>query len=253
MPPHAWTILLLLILSITNIKAQEAPIQLDRPDQTECAYIVPKNYIQLENGFTFEKINASAGSVAYPSTLWKYGVNEKFELRLITELVSVKENNVKQAGLLPITAGFKANLCQEKGFIPMISFIGHITTANWGSKKFHTRYVAPAFRFTMQHTLSDKISLGYNLGAEWDGDTPAPTWIYTLTTGLSITEKLGGYIEVYGFAPQDGKTDHRFDGGITYLLSHNTILDISGGSHLNNVTPGGYIALGFSFRFAVKK
>lgn len=250
---HAWTLLLLLLPATSGLLAQEAPIQLDRPDQTECAYIVPKNYIQLENGFLFEKTNAATGFAAFPSTLWKYGVNEKFELRLITELVSVKENNQTHKGLLPITAGFKANLCQEKGFIPMISFIGHITTANWGTKQFHTRYVAPAFRFTMQHTLSDKMSLGYNLGAEWDGESPAPTWIYTLTTGLSITEKLGGYIEAYGFAPQDGKTDHRFDGGLTYLLSHNVIMDISGGSHLNNVTPGGYIALGFSFRFSVKK
>jgi hypothetical protein len=54
------------------------PIQLDRPDQTECPFITPKNYVQLENGFTFETINHSQTSFSYPSTLWKYGVNEKF-------------------------------------------------------------------------------------------------------------------------------------------------------------------------------
>ena len=35
-----------------NSKAQELPsIQTDRPDQTECPFITPKNYFQLENGF----------------------------------------------------------------------------------------------------------------------------------------------------------------------------------------------------------
>jgi len=63
-------------------------IQLDRPDQTECPFITPKKHIQIENGFTFETIDQSQISFSYPSTLWKYGVNEKFELRLITELVS---------------------------------------------------------------------------------------------------------------------------------------------------------------------
>ncbi|MBU6205838.1 MAG: hypothetical protein KJS45_10675, partial [Bacteroidetes bacterium] len=32
------------------------PIQLDRPDQTECPFITPKNYIQIEHGITMENI-----------------------------------------------------------------------------------------------------------------------------------------------------------------------------------------------------
>ena len=31
----------------------QTSIQLDRPDQTECPFIVPAKYIQLENGFNF--------------------------------------------------------------------------------------------------------------------------------------------------------------------------------------------------------
>ena len=47
-------ILLLLYLSLTSftfIKAQAPPIQTDRPDQTECPFITPMGYIQIENGF----------------------------------------------------------------------------------------------------------------------------------------------------------------------------------------------------------
>jgi len=50
----------------------------------------------------------------------------------------------------------------------------------------------------MQHTLSKRFTLGYNLGYEWDGESSNPNFIYTLTTGITITEKLGGYVEVFG-------------------------------------------------------
>ncbi len=33
------------------------PIQTDRPGQTECPFIVPKNNFQVESGFSFENVN----------------------------------------------------------------------------------------------------------------------------------------------------------------------------------------------------
>jgi hypothetical protein len=103
----------------------------------------------------------------------------------------------------------------------------------------------------MQHTISNKQTLSYNLGAEWDGYSPEPTFIYTLTTGYSFTEKIGGYIEFFGFIPQIEKPDHRFDGGLTYLLNPNQQLDISGGFGLSKTSPDYYVALGYSFRFKI--
>ena len=67
-----------------------ASIQPDRPDQTESPFITPKNYIQIEKGVVVENFNKTQKSYNHPSTLWKYGINKKFELRLITELVSEK-------------------------------------------------------------------------------------------------------------------------------------------------------------------
>jgi hypothetical protein len=100
----------------------------------------------------------------------------------------------------------------------------------------------------MQHTLSEKMSLSYNLGAEWDGFSAEPTFLYTLTTGYSITEKLGSYIELFGFAPQNNKANHSFDGGITYLINNNFMLDLSSGFGITKNAPDYYVAVGFSFR-----
>lgn len=232
-----------------NLFGQVLPmIQTDRPDQTECPFIVPKNYFQIESGFNYEKVNKENQNLLYPTILWKYGVNEKFELRLISELTTNKNIGENLTGINPIKIGFKTKLIEQNGLIPQTSFIGHLAIPFLSTSNLTTTYFAPSFRFTMQHTLTEKISLGYNLGAEWNGEDTEATFIYTLTSGISLTEKVGAYIELYGFAPQKQKLDHRFDGGITFFPKPNIMFDISGGFGLTENTPIYYSSLGFSIR-----
>jgi hypothetical protein len=249
-----FTAILIVTLGVFKSSAQELPpIQIDRPDQTECPFITPKKYIQIENGFTLENITKNQTSLSYPSTLWKYGINEKLEFRLITELVKDKKNGVETSGIMPIVVGFKTALWEEKGILPKTSFIGHVTTASIASKDYKKKYIAPSFRFTMQHTLTDKVSLAYNLGAEWNGEDAAQNYIYTLTTGISITSKLGFYAELYGFVQDYKAPDHRCDGGFTYLINNDFIADISGGFGLTPNAPRNYLSLGVSYRFKTAK
>lgn len=223
-------------------------IQADRPDQTETPTLVPTEMFQLETGFTFQKDNENSSALSLPSTLWKYGVNENFEIRLITEFVFEEIENEKINGIAPIYLGFKTKLAEEKGIIPKTSFIAHISLPNAASTNFKMDYFAPEFRFAMQHTVSEKFSLSYNLGAEWDGFSAEPTFIYTLATGYSITQKLGSYIELFGFMPQSQKSNHNFDGGITYLINKNFMLDLSSGFGVTDNAPKHFIAFGFSVR-----
>jgi hypothetical protein len=242
--------IMFLVLICSNVfYAQEvAPLEADRPDQTETPAIVPKGMFQAETGFTFQKNKADSKTNSLPTTLWKYGVNENFELRLITEFVLEEENDSKSNGLIPVYVGFKVKLLDEKGIVPKTSFIAHMSLPNLASKQYKTEFYAPEFRFVMQHNLTEKVSLSYNLGAEWDGFSAEPTFIYTLTSGFSVTEKLGAYIEIFGFAPQNDSANHSFDGGFTYLINNNFMLDLSSGVGITNNAPDHYFALGFSFR-----
>ncbi|HSD06629.1 transporter [Flavobacterium sp.] len=246
------TFIILFTAGIGNCFAQDLPsIETDRPDQTESPAIVPKNYFQFENGFSYEKTDNHSNEYVIPSTLTKFGINDHLELRLITEFMIANDNEQKITGIAPVLIGFKTRLFEEKGIIPLTSFIAHLSLPKLASKNFKTDYYAPEFRFTMQHTLSDKLSLGYNLGAEWDGITPEPTFIYTITSGFKFSEKVNGYIELYGFIPQLQKADHRFDAGLNYLLNPNHQLDISGGFGLSETSPDYFVALGYSFRFKI--
>ena len=244
-----FTTALISILLCTTIQGQEmSPIQTDRPDQTETPAIVPVNHFQLESGFNYEQINKGESKLVIPTLLWKYGLNKHLELRLITEYNHYRYPVSSAGGITPVKVGFKAKLTDEKGIIPATSFIGHLSLSTLASQELKAVYVAPLFRFTMQHTLSKNVSLGYNLGAEWDGDTPEPAFIYTLTTSFALSAKWGSYIELYGFAPQQSRADHRYDGGITYLLKNNILIDVSGGAGISSNAPSWYGSLGFSVR-----
>ena len=237
----------LLLISI-SCYSQKEPIEADRPDQTETPEIVPKDMFQVESGFTFQKNNSKNATFSMPSTLWKYGVSKNIELRVITEFVIEKEETQKENGFLPIAVGFKINLLKENGWIPKTSLISHVSIKNWSSTKYKYNYYAPDFRFTMQHTLSEKLCLGYNLGAEMDGFTKQSTLLYTVTTGYSITKKLSSYLELFGFAPQNEIAYHNFDGGFTYLINNNFMVDLSSSIGITNNAPKHYFAFGFSFR-----
>ncbi len=237
------------VMLMSTVSAQEIPnIQTDRPDQTECPFIVPKKYFQAEIGFAYENINNSENALLIPSCLFKYGISDKFELRLITEIEQVKNTSKSVTGLNPVIIGFKTNLFQEKGILPTISFIGHLSLPNMASSSNKSEYYSPSFRFTMQHTLSKKVSLGYNLGAEWDGFTPEPTFIYTVTSGFTLSKRIGCFIELYGFAPQHSSADHRIDGGVTFLINKDIQFDIAGGAGLSDSFTSYFIGTGISFR-----
>lgn len=228
--------------------AQDLPsIQTDRPDQTECPFITPIDYFQFETGFSYEKANENLIQIAIPTLLTRFGINNHFEFRLITNYSIEK----KITGLNPVLIGFKTRLLEEKGIRPTTSFIAHIGIPKWASFKLQTHFYAPEFRFTMQHSITEKQSLSYNIGAEWNGETAEPTFIYTLTTSYSFSDKTGVYLELYGFIPQIEKPNHRFDTGLTYLMHKNHQLDFSGGFGLSKTAPKYFISIGYSCRIKI--
>lgn len=236
-------------------------IETDRPDQTESPYTVPKKWLQVETGFNIENDKSGAREFVHPTVLSKYGLSQRFELRLITEFISfqtpviIPQGNDIITGLQPVEVGGKLALFEEKGARPKTSLIFHTAIPKAASKKFQQTNWAPNFRFTMQNTLSGIISLGYNLGMEWYGEEETkPSFIYTLAPGFNVGEKWYAYVEIFGFLNSDNHPQHSVDGGIAYNFSNNTKIDLSGGFGITSHTAlKNYIAVGFSFRLPVNK
>jgi hypothetical protein len=146
---------LFFILSITVFyaHAQENTPDLitDRPDQTESASVVPLRSLQIETGFIFESDNALDRKLTtydFNSTLLRYGLLERLELRLGLAFLSERSKNNDTGisetvkGLSPLYTGFKILVVEEKGCIPQIAFLGGLIlpfTARKNSKHLMLR------------------------------------------------------------------------------------------------------------------
>jgi len=188
-----------------------APIDADRPDQSEGATPLAKGYFQMENGFSIEDIKP--GFVyTYPSTLWKVGVSESFELRVLTEYINITHEGLPDNdGLLPIKVGFKSKLFKQNGLIPNAAVLGYLSLPGIASEQFQTTYFAPSMRLAFRNDINDMFSVSYNVGAEWNGEDARPNFLYTFSLGANVWHGLGAYIEVYGDVPQqqEDNFEHR--------------------------------------------
>lgn len=243
-------------ISCAELKAQVDKIDTDRPDQTESAVTVPKNYFQAEFGFNKENLFGKNYDLIHPTALLKYGL-KKFEFRLEATYKTSYEhlipNPKSTTGLDPVVVGFKAALWEEKKLLPKTSLIVHLGIPALASNAFKPDNIAPSFRFTMQNSITPSIAIGYNLGAEWDGYTSTPTWIYTFAPGFNFGEKWYAYLEAFGFIRKKESPEHNLDAGLAYYISNDVKVDISGGIGIAGAIPNNYLAAGFSFRRKTKK
>ena len=252
------SIFILLFAGILPAHAQLEKIDADRPDQTNGPVITPKKWLQFELGFNGQKNNSTENEFLIPTLLTRYGISKRIEVQLIT---SVKRflystpsgNSIYTSGLVPVQIGAKYALVEEKKWIPKTTFLLHLSIPFLASKKLQADKLAPSFVMSMQHSLTKNLSIGYNLGAQWDGFSDKPTWIYTFSPGFNFGEKWDGYVEVYGFITKDEVAQHNIDGGIAYYPNNNTKLDISSGFGISQDSPVWYIAIGASVRFKTSK
>jgi hypothetical protein len=254
------TILLFFMpLQFFTAKGQSSAIETDRPDQTESPSIVPKKWIQIEAGFLAEN-QGFFTNYTMPTVLSKLGISRTTELRLITELNGTN-SKLYEIGVAEITTplqlGFKTAICQEKGLLPKTSIIVHSALQsikyNGIFSTTHTKEIAFNYRFTLQNTLSKVISVGYNVGMEWERMSEAPAYIYTLATGFNITSKWYAYVESFGSIWTNDHPQNSVDVGIAYNATNDFKIDISAGKGISNSAPPYYFAIGASVRFKTFK
>lgn len=250
-----------LLFSIYS-NAQIEKIETDRPGQTNTPSTTPNKWLQSEIGFQKQtyRFQPVLKDVYFqqPSLLAKYGLGNKFEVRLITELAYVKEENVTvntiYKGTNNAQIGAKFNFLKQKGFIPKTAIIAHY--------RFNTLNTNPIgkdsingtnFRFAMLHTISDDFSLGYNLGMDWERFGSTPVYLYTFSPRFSFSEDWLVFIELYGFIEKNRKPKTSADLGISYWINDNFKIDASGGTRINKDIRIKFYSIGASFRFKTSK
>ena len=250
--------LVLSLFVLTSVNAQELPgIATDRPDQTEGSSTIPQNTLQIETGFIWQgNKTASSGTreLNYFNTLIRFGLLENFELRAFFNYADVRLTPVDGGadtnfrGFVPFAFGTKIEVAKQKGVIPELAMLATISIPNTGSKDFDILNMSSDFRFAMGWAITNRISAGANIGAQWNTIVPGGSGFYSAVVGVSIFKWMNGFVEIYGWLPENNFPDHRFDGGFTFPVKKNLQLDVSGGIGLSDISPDYFVNAGVAWR-----
>jgi hypothetical protein len=244
--------------------APPPPLVTDRPDQTESSAVVAAGLVQVEAGWTHIETGDSNGDATldgFGETLVRVGLGKRIELRVgfagfrVVEPGGTGGGEEKEDGFGGAALGLKAGLVEERGARPRIALIAG-TTIPGGQGLFSNDEADPFLRVAASNTLSERLTLGYNLGAAWltvedeagDEDTLS-VLLGTVSLGISATQRVGFFVELFGESGLSADGDFTAaDAGVTWLVLGNLQLDASGGVGLSDSAMDWFAGLGVSFR-----
>lgn len=253
-----WILLLTFTILSTGLFSQDLPdITTDRPDQSESSSTVPKKSLQIETGFVLQGDKTTiteTRNLDFFNTLFRYGVLDNFELRVGINYADVTLTPVDGGsdttftGFVPLVVGTKISITEQKGAVPELAFLASITIPNTGSRDFDILNMASDMRFALGWSITDRISAGGNIGAQWNAYAPGGSGFYSAVIGVSILKWMNGFVEVYGWLPEKQMPDHRMDAGLTFPVRKNLQFDVSGGIGLSEISPDYFINAGIAWR-----
>ena len=219
----------------------------DRPDQTESSSTIEKGALQIESGILYGTVKDDFFSeeiLLAPTVLWRYGITNGIELRLLTEFASVKDklSSSKTSGITDLQVGTKIQILKKKGVKTEIAFLSHLIIPT-AKNELTLNKIGTINKLSIAHDIGDTFGLGYNIGYDYFG-YGSGNLTYSLALGLGISDKVGLYIEPYGALVDIDNHESSFDLGFTYLVQDNLQLDISGGTGLNHKM--NYVSIGCS-------
>jgi hypothetical protein len=220
------------------------------PDEFETPSTVPKGHFQMENRFKYQKEEAGARLLNLPSANWKYGLTDNLEVAVVTTITNYKSPDSTATGLQPIAVGIKVKLWYEEGLLPNASFLAQVKIPKLASRDLQAKYAAPNLKLLFKNTINQNITLGYNIGEEWNGESAEPDFFYSVSPKYQLTKKLQMYIEAYGYVPQHEDAEHWIDAGLMYVIKQAIQIELAAGHELtaSDHYHRYYAILGFAFR-----
>ena len=239
---------LLLCAGICYGQEEELPtIIANRPGYTWGTEVLQHHKVAWENGFQFEKSTNGAKTLSLSSSVLRYGIFKGTEIYLGTGAQVTDEGQVG-IGIAPMLFGAKIKCYEGEGYIPSVGVLAEFRSPHIGSKDLLPSNIAPSLYLLLEQPIFESLSLCYNAGLEWDGESSTPSTFLALGAWFSITDQLGGYLETNNYLHPEGN-QYLTEFGLTWLASRRVQLDLEADLDFKNL--GGYYAIGFGVAWLV--
>lgn len=247
----------------------DEPLVTDRPDFTESTEAIPIGRFQLESGYTFTYDREGGERTrqhGLPELLLRVGITRDFELRFGWGGYAFSENETQARspagrpispevhiqGAEDFELGFKLKIHEQNKYLPHLAILGGVTFPS-GSPSISSGDVDPTLGMLWAYDLSDEVALAgqFLFSVPSDEGTRFFQSAASVSLGVSLTDRLGAYVEYFGFYPDAEQSDsaHTVNGGFTYLVDTNFQVDIRAGFGLNEQADDFFTGVGFAWRF----
>ena len=232
--------------------------------------VLSRGLIQWETGF--EVLHAfNAHFLTLPTTLFRFGLHKRVELRMEytgsmfindhpdSDPLSPDEHLYTPS---PLLIGTKILICNHRGgkldqpWIPRTALLCNIGLPI--SKLLAEMMpVSGSVDLLFENEITEWLSLGYDVGVQWNEWAPAPDIFASLSINFEPTDHLGLFVESFNlFDPDaynfslDKKYTHYYinmDFGITYAVHPRVQLDAYAGFNIYNSDPAISLPQNYAF------
>lgn len=232
-------------VSAITFAQERPPIATDRPGFSDGSNLVAPGVFQLEMGFFRTQIGSSI-SASVGDGLLRYGMNQRFELRLIG--ISYGLSTGAKQWLDP-SVGFKARLAQTSK--AEVTLIGQ-TTLPVGEGDLRANEWNPTLKLAATTSLG-KDTFGGNLAiarlGSGTGRFDQAALSLFLARPMNGANTLTGEVWVVDRVSRGSRGAGFASIAISHLLDNDRQLDLRLGSGLNQSRDGWFLQGGFSVRF----
>lgn len=247
-------VLCLLVVIAPKAMAQEEEFVFspDRPGMATGPGVTPFKSVLFEAGVQYDKAGDDH-SLTLPTTLVRVGISRFAELRVGFDGALSKSGGSKGWNYSASLVNFGTKLRVFEGYkaIPEVAFMANFAVPCTKSMadKMH---VAPSVYALFNNDVTDWLSVGYNVGAEWNGEDATPATFVAVCLGANATDNLGFFVESYNYfikeKHQSADCDWNLDFSLNYMVTPRLQLDLYSGINLQRPKEGALIGAGVAWK-----
>ncbi len=100
-------------------------------------------------------------------------------------------------GIANAAIGTKIKVYEGGKILPKVAFMGTMLIPGGSNAHYLPKHLGFQAHLLFENELSSKFTLGYDLGAEWDGDTESPDLFFGANLTYQPTDKWSFFVESY--------------------------------------------------------